>query len=173
MLPIARKKLQKGKAYCFVGSSGVGKSSIINGLLGKDLLKTRVISASTKKGRHATTHRELFVLKNGAMVIDNPGIREVGLGESGDAVDNVFDDISGLAKGCKFVDCTHIHEPDCAVLAALESGELGKAKYDNYIKLKKEADHYAMSSLEKKRKDRNFGRIVKNFKKSFPKSLGA
>jgi ribosome biogenesis GTPase len=160
-----RKELQKGKVYCFVGSSGVGKSSLINNLLGKELLKTRLISAATKKGRHATTHRELFVLENGAMVIDNPGIREVGLADSGGAVENVFDEISDLAKGCKFDNCTHIHEPGCAVLAALDSGKLSKEKYENYIKLKKETDHYAMSSLEKKQRDRSFNRIVKSFKK--------
>jgi ribosome biogenesis GTPase len=160
-----RRELQKGKVYCFVGSSGVGKSSLINGLLGKDLLKTRVISAATKKGRHATTHRELFVLENGSMVIDNPGIREVGLVESEGAMEDVFGDISALAKGCKFDNCTHRHEPGCAVLAALESGKLSKEKYENYIKLKKEANHYARSSLEKKQRDRSFGRMVKNFKK--------
>jgi len=159
------KEIKKGETYCFLGSSGVGKSSIINKLLGKELLKTRMISTSTKKGKHATTHRELFVLDNGGMVIDNPGIREVGLGEAGEAVDNVFGDISELARHCKFVDCTHDHEPGCAVLAALESGELSKDKYDNYLKLKKEADHYAMSSQEKRQKDRSFGRMVKNFKK--------
>lgn len=160
-----RQELKKGRVYCFIGSSGVGKSSIINGLLGKELLKTRVISTATKKGRHATTHRELFVLNNGAMVIDNPGLREVGLADAVRAVDDVFCDISELAKDCKFVDCTHVHEPGCAVLAALESGEISKEKYANYIKLKKEADHYAMSRLEKKQRDRSFGRIVKNFKK--------
>ncbi|MBU1027379.1 MAG: ribosome small subunit-dependent GTPase A, partial [Candidatus Margulisbacteria bacterium] len=146
-----RRVIKQGKTYCFVGSSGVGKSSIINKLLGQELLKTKMISTSTQKGRHVTTHRELFVLKNGGMVIDNPGIREVGVGDAAEAIDNVFDDIVALAKKCKFFDCTHDHEPGCAVLAALETGELSQEKYDNYIKLKKEADHYAMSSLEKRR----------------------
>lgn len=166
-----RKALQKGRVYCFVGSSGVGKSSLINELLGKELLKTRMISTATKKGRHATTHRELFVLENGSMVIDNPGIREVGLADAGSGVNEVFDDISQLAKTCKFIDCTHTHEPGCAVLAALEVGELSDEKYDNFLKLKKEADHFAMSSLEKKRKDRNLGRMIKNVKKLKKKSL--
>ena len=165
-----RKAVLKGKIYCFVGSSGVGKSSIINKLLGKELLKTKIISASTKKGKHATTHRELFVLENGGMVIDNPGIREVGLAQAGEAVADVFGDISELAKDCKFADCTHDHEAGCAVLTAVSSGELSEAKYLNYLKLKKEADHYSMSSLEKKRKDQSFGRMVKSYKKQMKKA---
>jgi len=166
-----RQAIKKGKIYCLVGSSGVGKSSIINKLLGKELLKTKMISTFTNKGRHATTHRELFVLDNGGMVIDNPGIREVGLADVGEAVASVFGDIAELAKGCKFFDCTHDHEPGCAVLAALQSGELSEDKYLNYVKLKKESDHYAMSSLEKRRKDRSFGRMVKHVKKLKKKGL--
>jgi ribosome biogenesis GTPase / thiamine phosphate phosphatase len=165
-----RQAIEKEKIYCFMGSSGVGKSSIINELLGKDLLKTKMISASTKKGRHITTHRELFVLKNGGMVIDNPGIREVGLARVGAAVADVFGDLSELAKNCKFADCTHDHEPGCAVLAAVSSGKLSEAKYLNYLKLKKEAYHYGMSSLEKKRKDQSFGRMVKSYKKQMKKT---
>jgi len=157
--------IKRGKTFCFVGSSGVGKSSIINKLLGQELLKTKMISTSTKKGKHVTTHRELFVLSNGGLVIDNPGIREVGVGDVGEAVANVFGDISELAKCCKFVDCTHDHEPGCAVLAALKAGDLSEGKYFNYIKLKKESDHYAMSTLEKRRKDRSFGRMVKKVMK--------
>ncbi|MFA5112904.1 MAG: ribosome small subunit-dependent GTPase A [Candidatus Margulisiibacteriota bacterium] len=160
-----RQAISKGKVYCFVGSSGVGKSSLINELLGQELLKTKMISASTKKGRHATTHRELFVLKNGGMVIDNPGIREVGLAQVGEAVADVFSDISAIAKACKFADCTHDHEPGCAVLAAVRSGELSEAKYQNYLKLKKESAHYDLSSLERKQKERSFGRMLKNYKK--------
>ncbi|MBU0574497.1 MAG: ribosome small subunit-dependent GTPase A [Candidatus Margulisbacteria bacterium] len=157
-----KRAIEHGKIYCFVGSSGVGKSSIINKLLGQELLKTKMISASTKKGKHVTTHRELFVLDNGGMVIDNPGIREVGVGDVSGAVDNVFGDISELAKHCKFDDCTHDHEPGCAVRAAVKDGRISKEQYNSFMKLKKEADYYAMSALEKRRKDRSFGRMVKN-----------
>jgi len=159
------QNIKKDKIYCLLGSSGVGKTSLINKLLGEELLKTKEISASTKKGKHTTTHRELFVLKNGGMIIDNPGMREIGLTETGKGLENVFNEIRHLSKHCKFSDCTHKHENGCAVLAAVESGELSKDKYANYVKLKKEADHYSMSRLEKKRKDRAFGRMVKSFMK--------
>ncbi len=154
------KVIKKEKTYCLLGSSGVGKSSIINKLLGKNTLKTKNISLSTKKGKHTTTHRELFILENGGMIIDNPGMREVGLADTGTGVDNVFAEISKLAKACKFADCTHSHESNCAVLAAVESGKLDKGRYSNYLKLKKESDYYAMTKLEKRHKDRQFGKMV-------------
>jgi ribosome biogenesis GTPase len=161
--------LKRGKIYCFVGSSGVGKSSIINQLLGEALIQTKEISVFTKKGKHVTTHRELFKLKNGSMVIDNPGMREIGMAEVGEAVAEVFGDISTLTRECKFSDCTHKSEPGCAVLAAVNSGQLSEGQYLNFIKLKKESDFYALSSLEKKRKDRSFGRMIKSFKKQTKK----
>lgn len=164
-IEVLRKAIKKEQVYCFVGSSGVGKSSLINELLGQELLKTKMISAATKKGKHTTTHRELFVLENGGMVVDNPGIREVGLAQVGEAVADVFGDISALAKACKFADCTHDHEPGCAVLAAVRSGGLSEAQYLNFLKLKKESDHYNMSSLARKQKERSFGRMLKNYKK--------
>ena len=156
--------VQKGQIYCFLGSSGVGKSSLINKLLGQELLKTEEISAQTKKGKHATTHRELYELKSGAMVIDNPGMREVGLADVDVGVKSVFAEIELLSKGCKFADCTHQHEPGCAVLAAVKAGELSESKYENYIKLKKESEHYNMAKLEKRDKDRRFGQMVKSYK---------
>jgi ribosome biogenesis GTPase len=165
-----RQAITKEKVYCLVGSSGVGKSSLINELLGKELLRTKMISASTKKGRHTTTHRELFVLENGGMVIDNPGIREVGLVRAGEAVESVFAEIAELAGKCQFADCTHAREPGCAVLAAVGSGELREEKYQNFLKLKKESDHYEMSSLERKRKERGFGRMLKSYKDQMKKA---
>jgi ribosome biogenesis GTPase len=157
--------IKKGQIYCFLGSSGVGKSSLINKLLGQELLKTKEISAQTNKGKHTTTHRELFVLKNGGMVIDNPGMREVGLANAGEGVRSVFAEIEQLSKACKFADCTHQHESGCAVLAAVKCGDLSESKYGNYLKLKKESEYYAMTSLEKREKDRSFGKMVKVYKK--------
>jgi len=160
-----QERIKNGEIYCFVGSSGVGKSSIINDLLGKELIETKEISTSTKKGKHTTTHRELFVLKNGGMVIDNPGIREVGITSSNSSVADVFDDISELSKKCKFSDCSHINEPGCAVLEAVQTGALIENRYLNYLKLKKESDHYMMSSIDKKNKDRSLSKLVKNYYK--------
>jgi len=157
--------IKKGQIYCFLGSSGVGKSSLINKLLGQELLKTEEISAQTKKGKHATTHRELYELKSGAMVIDNPGMREVGLADVDVGVKGVFAEIEFLGKDCKFDDCSHQSEPGCAVLAAVKAGNLSESKYENYLKLKKESEYYAMTKLEKKIKDRDFGRMVKTYKK--------
>lgn len=156
-----KKAIIPQQIHCLLGSSGVGKSSLINKLLGKELLKTKEISAQTKKGTHATTHRELFVLEGGGMIIDNPGMRELGLADAKEGVSNVFAEIEQLGKGCRFIDCTHQHEPGCKVLAAVESGDLSAEKYHSYIKLKKEANYYDMTSLEKRRKDKDFGKMVK------------
>jgi len=156
--------IEKGKTYCFLGSSGVGKSSLINKLLGKNIIKTEDISLHTGRGKHVTTNREMYFLENGGIVIDNPGMREVGMTNTNIGIDNLFDEISVLAKKCRYTDCTHIHEPGCKVLSALESGRLNAGKYSNYINLKKEAEYYEMTNLEKREKDRQFGKFIKNAK---------
>jgi len=157
--------LQSGETYCLLGLSGVGKSTLINNIIGKDLLKTSEISISTQKGVHTTTHREMFILDNESIIIDNPGMREVGLTDSSDNLDITFEKISEIGQGCRFSDCTHIHEKDCAVLLAVENGELDKLQYDNYIKMRREQSHFQSSAIERKRKDKSFGKMVKNFKK--------
>jgi len=154
----------KGKTYCFLGSSGVGKSSLINKLLGENIIKTEDISIRTDRGKHATTNREMYFLENGGIVIDNPGMREVGMTDTSVGIDNLFDEIIVLAKKCRYTDCTHIHEPGCEVLSALESGELDAGKYASYIGLKKEAEYYKMTKLEKREKDHQFGKFIKNAK---------
>lgn len=153
--------IRKGKTYCFLGSSGVGKSSLINKLLGTDNIRTNTISEHTGRGKHTTSGRGMYFLKNGGIVIDNPGMREIGMADSKSGVKNVFNEISALSKKCKFGDCTHMHEPGCAVLDAIKHGKLDEEKYSNYLKLKKEVDYYKMTQLEKRRKDRKFGKFVK------------
>lgn len=154
--------IAKGKTYCFLGSSGVGKSSLINRLLGKDEIKTGAVNAAIERGRHTTTIREMYFLDSGGIVIDNPGTREVGIA-AGTGLENVFDEIGRLSLQCRFANCTHLREPGCAVLDALEQNRLDRDRYDNYIKLKKESDFYKMNEAEKREKDRRFGRFVKKY----------
>lgn len=154
--------IEKGKTYCFIGSSGVGKSTLINKLLGNDGIKTSEISGRTGKGKHTTTAREMYFLENGGIVIDNPGTREVGIADANAGMENTFDEIIALSKNCRYADCTHTHESGCAVLRAVDTKNLDKDKYENYIKLKKETEHYEMTDIEKRGKDRKFGKFVKN-----------
>lgn len=174
-----RSYIKRTKTYCFLGSSGVGKSSLINKLLGESIVKTGDISSYSGKGKHVTTNRQVYFLQNSGstpstingIVIDNPGMREVGLTDATFGVDNFFDEFAEFAEECKYADCTHTHEVGCAVLDALKSGKLGSEQYENYIKLKKEADHYGANEFEKREKDRKFGKLMKNTKKYF-KDLG-
>ncbi|TFG35778.1 MAG: ribosome small subunit-dependent GTPase A [Parcubacteria group bacterium] len=160
-----KKFILRGKTYCFLGSSGVGKSSLINKLLERDVLKTKTISLRTGRGKHATTGREMYFLKNGGIVIDNPGMREVGMTDTGTGIDSLFDEITALAEKCRYVDCTHVHEPGCEVLSAVKSGKLDEDKYYNYINLKKEVEYYETTALEKREKDHQFGKFIKKAKK--------
>ena len=163
-----RAYIQKGKTYCFLGSSGVGKSSLINKLIGDEFIKVGSISEHNKEGKHTTTSREMYFLKNGGVVIDNPGLREVGAVD-GSKIDNVFDEIAELGQKCKFSDCSHISEYGCEVLKALKEGRLDRGKYGNYLRLKSEVEYYEMSDLEKREKDRDFGKFIKKAKEDLKK----
>ncbi len=155
------KYIKKGRTYCFVGSSGVRKSSLINKLLNENRIKTNEVGETTGRGKHTTTTREMYLLKNGGLIIDNPGSREVGLTDSVEAIEDVFNEIIDLSNRCRYSNCTHIHEPGCAVLQAINDKSLDREKYHNYLRLKKEAEYYQMSEMEKREKDRKFGQFIK------------
>lgn len=159
-----QRTLSPGKTYGLLGSSGVGKTTLINRLIGQEAFETKAVSG-TGEGTHTTSRRQLIVLGQGAMLIDTPGMRELGLAGAGEGVDTSFEDFALLAAQCRYADCSHEHEPGCAVRAAVEQGELPQERYANYLKLKKESAYYEMSSLDRRKKERAFGRFLKKAKK--------
>jgi ribosome biogenesis GTPase len=150
-----------GKTYCLLGSSGVGKTTLINQLLGHDALETGAVSG-TGEGRHTTTRRHLVALDNGGLLIDMPGMRELGILSAGEGLDDSFADIKALTAQCRFADCSHNNEPGCVIRKALESGELNPEHYQSYLKLKAESDFNEMSYVDKRKKDKAFGKMVKS-----------
>jgi ribosome biogenesis GTPase / thiamine phosphate phosphatase len=159
-----QQTLSPGKTYCLLGSSGVGKTTLINRLIGQETFHTKTVS-DTGEGTHTTSRRQLIVLSQGAMLIDTPGMREVGIVSAGDGVNIGFEEIVILSANCRYMNCSHKHEPGCAVRAAVENGELSEDRYSSYIKLKKESEYHEMSYLEKRKKDKAFGRFIKSAKK--------
>ena len=159
-----KKIIQQGKTYCMLGSSGVGKSTLSNNLSGKKIMKTGNISDSTNKGKHITSHREVIVLDVGGILIDNPGMREIGITDSSSGLETTFDQITKLSESCKFSDCKHINEIECAVIKAVEKGELDHNSYENFLKIEREKAHFESSVAEKRKKDKEFGKMVRSFK---------
>jgi ribosome biogenesis GTPase len=160
-----RAILVPGETYCLLGSSGVGKTTLINRLIGRDAFDTKAVSG-TGEGVHTTARRQLILLDNGAMLIDTPGMRELGLLGTGDGVDGTFIEIREYSANCRFANCTHTGEPGCAVLLAVENGALSEDRYQSYLKLKKETEFHDLSYFERRRKDRSFGRFIKSAKKT-------
>jgi ribosome biogenesis GTPase len=160
-----RALLVPGRTYCLLGSSGVGKTTLINRLIGRDALDTKAVSG-TGEGVHTTSRRQLLVMDGGSMLIDTPGMRELGLLGAGDGLDNTFSDIHEHSATCRFADCTHTGEPGCSVLLAVENGTLSDDRYQSYLKLKKETEFHGLTYGEKRKKDKAFGRFIKSAKKS-------
>ncbi len=158
--------IEEGRTYCLLGSSGVGKTTLINTLSGHGELRTGEISAYAERGKHVTTHRELFILPGGGILIDNPGMREVGISNSKSGLSETFAKLYQYAANCKYTDCTHTHESGCAVVEALKNGIVDPEEYDNYIRLSKEEAHYSATLAEKRQNDKQFGKMVKQFKKA-------
>ena len=160
-----RQILEAGKTHCLIGSSGVGKTTLLNHLIGRDLLETKTVREHDGKGRHATTRRQLIFLDQGSMLIDTPGMRELGSIGVNCAIDESFSDIAELSGGCRFTNCAHTNEIGCAVLEAIENGEVTQERYNNYFKLLGESRFYQMSYVEKRKKDKKFGQLIKSVMK--------
>ena len=158
--------LISGDTYCLLGSSGVGKTTLLNSILGDTRFETKSVSKKESKGRHTTTSRELIQLENGAMLIDTPGMRELGNISVDAGIDETFSDIVELVMKCKFNNCTHINEKGCAILSAINQGELSEKRFQNYLKMKNESAFNDMSYYEKRQKDKNFGKMIKSVIKS-------
>ena len=159
-----RQVLVSGRTYCLLGSSGVGKTTLINRLIGQDAFETTAVSG-TGEGIHTTARRQLIVLDQGSMLIDTPGMRELGLLGASDGVNQGFKDLFRLSLNCRYPNCGHTQEPGCAVRAAVTSGVLNEDRYSSYMKLKKESDFHELSYVDKRKKDRTFGRFIKSAKK--------
>jgi len=161
---------KKGLTFAVIGSSGVGKSAIINHLAGGEIFSTGATRKSDSKGRHTTTKREMIFLPQGSMIIDTPGMRELQLWINSDNLMSSFTDIEELSKGCKFSDCTHTNEPGCRVVEAVDSGNLDIERYGNFIKIRSEVNNtntfrnYKFKA-EKRSRDKKFAREIKKMKK--------
>jgi ribosome biogenesis GTPase / thiamine phosphate phosphatase len=132
-----------GQSVTFLGMSGVGKSSLINAILGEDLMHTKEIRQGDSRGKHTTTHRELMLTKKGFWLMDTPGIREFSYGGDEESLVSAFDDIAELMAQCRFSDCSHVSEPGCQILSGLASGSLDKGRWENFLKIKKEMEYQA------------------------------
>lgn len=163
---------QPGKTVAFLGSSGVGKSTLVNTLLDETVQRTQSIRQDDDKGRHTTSSRSMHLLPSGALLLDTPGMRELQLVDCEQGVDETFSEISDLARRCRFSDCSHQDEPDCAVREAIESGKVEERRLLSYRKLRKEQAFNSATLAERRAHDREFGKHVRSVMKSKKRDKG-
>ena len=158
--------LQPGRTLVFLGSSGVGKSSLVNALAGEELMTTGGIRETDDRGRHTTTHRQLLRLKSGVLIIDTPGMRTLGLWEAAEGLESSFGDVERFLGKCRFSDCRHEREPGCAIRAAIAAGELDAARWESYRKLQAEEAGLEEALRRKREWSKNVAKINRQRKKS-------
>ncbi len=157
--------LISGQTYCLLGSSGVGKTTLLNTLIGNSAFKTDIVRVKDSRGKHTTTERHLIKLDQGAVLIDTPGMRELGNFSVEKGISETFDEITSLIDNCKFKNCTHVKEKGCAVLEALDNDLITRDRYNNYMKIMKENRFNEMTYYEKRQKDKEFGKMIKSVMK--------
>ena len=164
-LDVVKALLEPKQTYCLLGSSGVGKTTLLNSLLGNAEFEIQAVREKDSKGKHTTNRRQLISLENGAMIIDTPGMRELGNISIDSGLSDTFAEIAELSGQCRYTDCTHTLEEGCAVLAAVKDNRIASERYENYVKMNKESAFNEMSYLEKRQKDKDFGKMIKTAKK--------
>lgn len=160
-----QKYISSENTIVFLGSSGVGKSTFVNYLLGNEVMKTAAVREYDSSGRHTTTHRQMLLLKTGARIIDTPGMRELGLWDTSEGLNHTYEDIEDIISRCKFSNCTHKNEIGCAVNEAKENGSLSESRWNNYVRLMKENEHIKNKSIQRDQSRRN-PKYVKQSKKN-------
>ena len=157
-----RDELKLNQTYCLLGSSGVGKTTLLNTLLGENIFEVKEVREKDSKGMHTTTKRQLVRLESGYIFIDNPGMRGLGNFAVDDGLEETFDEIFSYSSQCRFNDCTHTHEGGCAVIAAVGQGIIEEDRYKNFLKIQKESAFYERSFLEKRKKDKALSKVHRN-----------
>ncbi len=157
--------LLAGKTFCLIGSSGVGKTSLLNKLIGEDRFATKDVREKDQKGKHTTTNRQLLMLENGSMIIDTPGMRELGNIAVETAIEETFDEITELETSCRFSNCSHKQENGCAILEALEQGVFSRDRYQNYLKMRQESERNDATYAEKRKKNKKLSKLYRSVQK--------